>query len=94
MSYELHSSLFVQAQCLSEYRSGALALEARHTPAHACLVDIVCRPGNTLLWDLVQDGNIVSCTTCLPLYYAIISIQIHLPNLVTIQGVLLSVIEK
>ncbi|KAL4703264.1 hypothetical protein ACJJTC_009239, partial [Scirpophaga incertulas] len=49
--------LAAQAQCLSEYqgaRGGAPALGA----VPPCDVDAVCRPGNTLLWDLLQDGNI------------------------------------
>ena len=28
---------------------------------HTCIkFDDVCKPGNTLLWDLVQDDNVVS----------------------------------
>ncbi|XP_047537193.1 ubiquitin carboxyl-terminal hydrolase puf isoform X2 [Vanessa atalanta] len=52
--------LAAQAQCLTEY--GGVGLEARPpSPAPAPLpfnVDDVCRPGNTLLWDLLQDGAI------------------------------------
>ena len=30
-------------------------------PVHACIkFDEVCKSGNTLLWDLVQDDNVVS----------------------------------
>lgn len=57
----------VQAQCLTEYGgvsvSVGAALEARPpspAPALPFNVDDVCRPGNTLLWDLLQDGAIVS----------------------------------
>ncbi|RVE55279.1 hypothetical protein evm_000177 [Chilo suppressalis] len=49
--------LAAQAQCLTEYqpaRAGGGAAAA----ALPCDVDAVCRPGNTLLWDLLQDGNI------------------------------------
>lgn len=60
----------MQAQCLTEY--GAGALEARPpspAPALPFSVDDVCRPGNTLLWDLLQDGAIVSRMTSLVPYY-------------------------
>ncbi|XP_041969100.1 ubiquitin carboxyl-terminal hydrolase puf [Aricia agestis] len=61
--------LAAQAQCLTEYGvggggggGGACGGEARPpSPAPAPLpfnVDDVCRPGNTLLWDLLQDGAI------------------------------------
>nr|XP_049704813.1 ubiquitin carboxyl-terminal hydrolase puf isoform X8 [Helicoverpa armigera] len=52
--------LAAQAQCLTaQYASaGAGGARARASPAAACDVDDVCRPGNTLLWDLLQDGAI------------------------------------
>ncbi|CAH0594132.1 unnamed protein product [Chrysodeixis includens] len=54
--------LAAQAQCLTEYQGGATAAGGKRargaSPAPACDVDDVCRPGNTLLWDLLQDGNI------------------------------------
>ncbi|CAH2250899.1 jg10247 [Pararge aegeria aegeria] len=56
--------LAAQAQCLTEYGAVGVGvgLEARPpSPAPAPLpfnVDDVCRPGNTLLWDLLQDGAI------------------------------------
>ncbi|XP_061722090.1 ubiquitin carboxyl-terminal hydrolase puf [Cydia pomonella] len=55
--------LAAQAQCLTGYAGGALSPRARPpSPAApaplACNVDDVCRPGNTLLWDLLQDGAI------------------------------------
>ncbi|XP_049877741.1 ubiquitin carboxyl-terminal hydrolase puf [Pectinophora gossypiella] len=60
--------LAAQAQCLTEYQTQSAlagALEGKRarppSPAPAPLpfnVDDVCRPGNTLLWDLLQDGNI------------------------------------
>ncbi|XP_075983253.1 ubiquitinyl hydrolase 1 puf [Anticarsia gemmatalis] len=51
-----------QAQCLTEYQAGGGAAGGKRargsSPALACDVDDVCRPGNTLLWDLLQDGAI------------------------------------
>ncbi|KAJ2953274.1 hypothetical protein O0L34_g854 [Tuta absoluta] len=66
--------LAAQAQCLTEYQTQSAlagALEGKRVratspagggapgaPALPFNVDDVCRPGNTLLWDLLQDGNI------------------------------------
>lgn len=60
--------LAAQAQCYTEYRSQsalANALDAKRvrapSPTAGSLpfnVEDVCKPGNTLLWDLVQDGHI------------------------------------
>ncbi|CAG4931724.1 unnamed protein product [Parnassius apollo] len=47
--------LAVQAQCLTEYRGARPPSPAAPLPFS---VDDVCRPGNTLLWDLLQDGAI------------------------------------
>ncbi|CAB3248888.1 unnamed protein product [Arctia plantaginis] len=59
--------LAAQAQCLTEYQgvgvgaAGPVAgpSTARgSSPVLPCDVGEVCRPGNTLLWDLLQDGAI------------------------------------
>ncbi|XP_068619314.1 ubiquitin carboxyl-terminal hydrolase puf [Battus philenor] len=47
--------LAAQAQCLTEYRGARPPSPAAPLPFS---VDDVCRPGNTLLWDLLQDGAI------------------------------------
>ncbi|XP_050671951.1 ubiquitin carboxyl-terminal hydrolase puf [Leptidea sinapis] len=54
--------LAAQAQCLSEYNVGGLVSGTIVAGAGIGTlpfnVDDVCRPGNTLLWDLLQDGAI------------------------------------
>ncbi|XP_037876167.1 ubiquitin carboxyl-terminal hydrolase puf isoform X2 [Bombyx mori] len=53
-----------QAQCITEYQAQSAlagALEGKRGRPASPLpfnADDVCRPGNTLLWDLLQDGNI------------------------------------
>ncbi|XP_028171395.1 ubiquitin carboxyl-terminal hydrolase puf [Ostrinia furnacalis] len=57
-------SILFQAQCLTEYQTSRVGVgvvgvgTGAAVAAPPCDVDAVCRPGNTLLWDLLQDGNI------------------------------------
>lgn len=62
----------IKYQFLQHYGNMAAAFHSRFHPSRPALlleasrvfaqfsVDAVCRPGNTLLWDLLQDDKIVS----------------------------------
>jgi len=40
----------------------AVAMRGQSKPFDVCglKIDDICKPGNTLVWDMVQDDNIVS----------------------------------